>query len=460
MRRLRLLWVVPNLPRRGVAAARERWWALLKRLATRHDITLLALVDPEDAGAEAELPPELAQVHLVPKTPWRLGDPLALLPSTVAGAFSNPAFRTAIQARLAASRYDVAQFEYIEMANLIPPATPRSILTVHQVGFAQWRPRWRAQRGGARRSVLMLQRYLRDLDFELRAVRRVHHVITMSPEDAARLRRFHPQLRISVSPCGVDCNSFRPPAAPRAPEVDLLFVGHFDHPPNPDAAGFLVGQVVPRLSRPVRVRIVGRGVTREIAALARRGAVEVTGPVPDVRPHLAAAAVFTAPVRFGTGMRGKVLEALAMSRPVVTTSVGAEGLGATSGRHLLIADGAADFAAAVRRVLDDPELGARLGTAGRALVEARFDWDTIAAAHDTIYDEVLRDDGRMAPWSPAPVSPSRFAPLARLGYYPARGTGFMFLATRGLRWHLRRFAPGGRAPALPHVIPVSGRTPV
>src|SRR5262249_21666824 len=137
-------------------------------------------------------------------------------------------------------------------------------------------------------------------------------------------------------------------------ETDMLFVGHFGHPPNVDAVRFLVHDVLPRLGRRVRLRIVGRGVSPEVAALARPGTVEVVGTVPDVRPHLAAAAIVVAPVRFGTGMRGKVLEALAMGRPVVTTSVGAEGLGAVSGQHLVIADGAADVSAGVRRLLDDP----------------------------------------------------------------------------------------------------------
>src|SRR5438552_6294476 len=152
MRRLRLLWVTPNLPVRGVAAARERWWNLLARVAARHEVTLLAFVDPEDAGGEAGVPPGLAALHLVAKTPWRPRDPLALLPQTVAGGFDNPAFPAAIAARLAAERYDVVQYEFSEMAHCIPGPAPRSILTVHQVGFAQHRPAWRARRGGARRA--------------------------------------------------------------------------------------------------------------------------------------------------------------------------------------------------------------------------------------------------------------------------------------------------------------------
>jgi len=436
-RRLRLLWVTPYLPRRGFSAAREYWWALLARLAPRHVITLLAFVDPEDLGVAGVLPTGLAAVHQVPKMTWRPDDPLAVLPRTVAGGFSNPAFASAIAARLATDRYDLVQYEFIEMANLIPPPVSPTILTVHQIGFADEGPMWRVQGRRLRRGAVLLHRYLRELDFELRAVRRVHHVITLSHEDAARLLRFHPDLRVSVSPVGVDCRYFSPLKEPVKPEIDLVFVGAFEHPPNPDAVCFLIREVVPRLNRRVRVRVVGRGVTTEVAALARAGAVEIMGPVADVRPHLACAAVVVAPVRFGTGMRGKVLEALAMGRPVVTTSVGAEGLGAESGRHLIVADGAEDFAAAVRRVLADSSLAGRLGAEGRSLAEARFNWDRIAAAYEGIYEEILRNPGPSPMWDGDSGFPKARA-VARLGRWPGIATGATVLMLRAFGWHLAR----------------------
>ncbi|TMA31870.1 MAG: glycosyltransferase [Deltaproteobacteria bacterium] len=433
-RRVRLLWVTPNLPRPGISAARERWWALLARLTIRHDVTLLAFVDPEDVGAEADLPPGLAAVHQVVRTPWQPEDPLALLPRTVRWGFAHPALRAAVTARLAAERYDVVQYEYVEMGHVMPVPVLPTILTVHQIGFAAARAEWRASGRGARGAAIALYRYLRDLDFELRAAGRAHHVITMSPEDAARLRRFLPQLRVSVSPVGVDTRHFRPPATEEPAEADVVFVGNFEHPPNRDAARFLVTEVVPRVGRPVRVRIVGRNVTPDVATLAHPGSVEVTGAVADVRPFLARGRVLAAPVRFGTGMRGKVLEALAMERPVVTTALGAEGLGASPGLHLLVADGAADFAAAIRRLLEDPTDAARVGTAGRALVEARFDWDVIAAAHEDIYERVLASESAL----PATVdgAPSLERATARLGHPIRIAAGAALLALRGVRWHL------------------------
>ncbi len=429
-RDLRLLWVTPHLPRRGVAAARERWWALLARLARRHRITLLCFVDPEDRDAPDDvLPPGLAAVHRVPKRHFAPDDPLAMLPRTVAGAFADPMLRAAIADRLAAEPFDLVQYEYTEMGHLMPPAAIPTLLTVHQVSFAAEGPLWRAQGRPSRLGPVLLHRYLRELDFELRAIAAADHVVTMSAEDAARLRRFLPQLDVSVSPVGVDTTYYAPTRA--EPTCDLLFVGNFGHPPNADAVRFLVDDVLPRLGRPALLRVIGRDMPSAIHALARPGIVDVVGPVDDVRPHLAAARIVAAPVRFGTGMRGKVLEALAMGRPVVTTSVGAEGLGAVSGEHLLVADDAGRFAADCRRLLDDPALAERIGGAGRTLACARFEWDLVADAHDAIYERALH----------APVRGAR--PVVTMPHAPLRGwpgiaAGAALLTARGLAWHLRR----------------------
>ncbi len=443
-RRLRLLWVTPYLPRRGVSAAREHWWSLIGQLARRHDITLLAFTDPDDGDAAACLPPGLSAVHRVLRRPWRTDDPLALLPRTVAGAYADPAFAAAVATRLAAEIYDLVQYECVEMGQLIPETRVPSILSVVQVGFAQEGPRWRAEGRPLGRGAILMHRYLRALDFELRAVGRVHHVVTMSAQDAVRLRRFHPTLRVSVIPLGVDCEHFAPGRIAPGPAVDLLFVGNFGHRPNADAVRFLLADVLPRLGRPVSLRVVGHGATQAVGDGARTPGVSVPGPVADVRAELAAARVVVAPVRFGTGMRGKVLEALAMARPVVTTALGAEGLQATPDRDLLVADGAYAFTAAVRRVLDDEALGRQLGAGGRALVETRFDWHQVARTYESVYEQVLREPGPAPRWAPDPAA--TWAPrINHLGRWPAVAAGTGLLLARGIRWHLRRMRVRGDA---------------
>jgi glycosyltransferase involved in cell wall biosynthesis len=438
----RLLWVTPSLPLRGISAARERWWHLLAALAPRHELTLLAFVDPEDAGRLAEAPPGLARLEAVPKAFWRPDDPLAVLPQAVAGGFSSPALGAAIAAVLGRQPFDVVQYEFGEMAHLMPLATPPAVLTVHQLGFAQQAARRRAERGGARRAAIFLHRYLRDLDFELRAVARADLVVTMSNEDALRLRAFRPDLAIAVSPCGVDAEWFRPDAVPPASPVDLLFVGNFIHPPNEDAVRFLVRDVLPRLGRPARLRIVGHAMPEALERLVRAAGGEVAGSVPDLRPHLAAARIVVAPVRFGTGMRGKVLEALAMARPVVTSSLGAEGLGARDGDDLLVADTAADVARAIDHLRGDDAIAARVAARGRALVTSRFRWEAIAEAHDAIYARVLSEPRRARP--PRPIAPATLTTIAhRLGYLPGVGLGTALLLLRAVGWHARRLRPSG-----------------
>jgi hypothetical protein len=133
-------------------------------------------------------------------------------------------------------------------------------------------------------------------------------------------------------------------------------------------------------------------------------------------------------------MRGKILEALAMARPVVTTPVGAEGLGATVGEHLLVADDAAGLASAIGRLLDDPALATRIGAAGRVLAVAHFDWNAIANAHEQIYADVL-DAPAAAQREPHDYTATIGRAAARLGRWPRLVAGAAVLSLRGARWH-------------------------
>ena len=153
------------------------------------------------------------------------------------------------------------------------------------------------------------------------------------------------------------------------PDESVLFVGNFEHAPNRDAAFWLASEIMPAVwaEHPsARLWIVGRGPTADVRALDGPRVV-VTGEVPSVVDYLRSATVFVAPLREGGGMRVKVLEAMAAGLPVVTTPIGAEGLGARSGEHLLVAEGASEIAEQVSAVLGDPSLRARLGSEARRL---------------------------------------------------------------------------------------------
>lgn len=189
---------------------------------------------------------------------------------------------------------------------------------------------------------------------------------------------------------------FRPRAEPEPREgTTLLFFGAIDYYPNTDGLLFFLREVFPLLeSRVPKVRLCIVGRRPPDVIVARRGPhVEVTGAVEDVRPHLERAAVVIAPLRIGGGTRLKILEAMAMGKAVVSTSIGAAGLDVVPERDLLIADDAQSFAAQCCRLLDNPGLSDEIGAAARAAVEARYGWGASVQRLSAFYGEVLEARG-------------------------------------------------------------------
>ncbi len=173
----------------------------------------------------------------------------------------------------------------------------------------------------------------------------------------------------------------------------LLLAGNFRYPPNADAAGFLVSDILPRLrvhAGEVMVRLVGEA-NDSVSRLDRRPEVCVVGRVAAMEPELERADLVVVPVRYGSGTRVKILEAAAQRIPIVSTRLGAEGLGFEDGRHLLLADGAEDFAAACARLLVEPQLRRRLVDEAEREFRARYQWSSVRRQ---IRDLALEVSGR------------------------------------------------------------------
>jgi glycosyltransferase involved in cell wall biosynthesis len=184
--------------------------------------------------------------------------------------------------------------------------------------------------------------------------------------------------------------------------------------PNIDAVVHFVHEVLPLIHsrRPdVTFTIVGWGIPDEIRSILGPRVI-ATDRVPDVRPYLAGASVVVAPVRIGGGTRLKVLEALAMAKPMVSTSLACEGLDVVPGRDLLVAEHPQEFADAVLRLLDDGALRERLGEAGRNLMESSYGWDSSAARLEQFHERVLASKRRQMA-SPA-LQPLRSGPPTQL----------------------------------------------
>ena len=202
---------------------------------------------------------------------------------------------------------------------------------------------------------------------------RFHRVYVCSEDDRRALARRHGSRRVVVIPNAVRLPASTP-ARPRGGPFTLVFVGTLGYYPNEDAATFFCAEVLPCLEaaagRPVRLLIVGSNPSAGVRALARDGVVTVTGAVPDLRRYYAAADAVVVPLRAGGGTRIKVLEAFAYRRPVVSTTVGVQGIEATPGAHLLIGDTPGTFADQCARLMRAPDLGTALAARAFRFVKA------------------------------------------------------------------------------------------
>jgi polysaccharide biosynthesis protein PslH len=404
--RLDLLYLSPFPPGPPTFGAQRRIEGLMRALARRHDITAVSLIPPDfdAAAAERAMREYCREVALVPAPPWqglrkRLLQLRSLL-STRSFERCNsdvPALRKVLDSFLSRRAFDVVNVEFPFLAQQrlrkAPPGRPgpKLVLDEHNIDFDLVRQQAGDGFGLARRiyNSINWRKIRRE---ELNVWRRFDGVTFCSAADEARARTLEPELRSAVVPNAVDLDYFTPrPDDPLSNGCTVIFFGAINYFPNVDGLLYLLREVWPRIEKShprARLKIVGPHPTPEILAF-QGPRVEVAGKVDDPRPHLARAAVSIVPLRIGGGTRFKILEAMAMARPVVSTSLGAEGIGVEHGRHILLADDAAAFAKAVGHILDDAELGSRLGREGRSLVERRYSWDAAARRLDLFFRELL-----------------------------------------------------------------------
>jgi glycosyltransferase involved in cell wall biosynthesis len=325
----------------------------------------------------------------------------------------SPAFRALLADWLTVMHYDVVQVEGIEMAQygLGVPGPDERRMTDDERSSLDFRPRSLLvfddhnaeyvlqQRAfetdvrlpgrwvGALYSLIQWQKLRR---YEACACRVADRVIAVSEADADALRRLVPGLPVTVVPNGVDLDYYSATSnlQPPTSNFELVFTGKMDFRPNVDAVVWFCGQVLPRIWRiapEVRFVIAGRDPSRRVQALAADQRIAVTGYVADVRPYIAGAGVYVVPLRVGGGTRLKVLEAMAMGKAIVSTRLGCEGIAATDGQELVVADTADDFARQVLTLLADPARRRTLGTAARRLVEQRHQWGAIVSQLEAAY---------------------------------------------------------------------------
>jgi glycosyltransferase involved in cell wall biosynthesis/membrane protease YdiL (CAAX protease family) len=419
---VKILLLAPMLPQANAPGAIPMvLHAQIQALADRHELTFVAGVgeEPWEASAARELIATGIDAHLVDRrrphgarprlrrrlrlaSDWaRTGRPWRTL------WFAAPAIQPALDDLARARTFDLVVVEDSSMAIFsLPPGVP-AVLTEHEVG----RPRppiWHPTGGTALREWVFDELDWRRWEsFQRAAWRRFDRVQTFSDYDARAIAQLAPDVssRVRVNPFGLALPAQVHPE--REQPGTVLFSGNFTHPPNRDAAAWLVREIMPRvraLSPQARLWLVGSAPTQEVLNLAGPG-VEVIADVPDIDPYLEAAAVCVAPVRLGGGMRAKVLYALASAKAVVTTTRGAEGY-AQPGRQLpmVVSDDAEGIAVAIAGLLQDASRRRELGRGARAFAEEFHSARAWGARLDAVYEEA-RSTGQTRP--PANSSSSR-----------------------------------------------------
>jgi glycosyltransferase involved in cell wall biosynthesis len=422
MRSLRILFVTPYVP----SLLRARAYNLIKHLSAEgHRITVLAIgtskQDQEDAAALRRHCERVETIHVsLGRSLWNClraaytNLPLqalycdspamhALLRHELNGG-SSRAHQAVRDRGRAHESYDVVHVEHLRavLFGLNISGVPRVYDAVDCISHLfEKTARMGATAASRWKAFVDLDRTRR---FEGGLVGRFERILTTSQQDKRALQALSCGFRepgrtdgrdpIQVLPQGVDADYFRPTTIPRD-AATLVYVGRMAYHANITAVRYFVEHVLPRIwaqRADARFVVVGKDPPREIQALTRRYGerVRVTGYVPDIRPYLATATVSVSPLVYAAGIQNKVLEAMAMTTPVVTSVDGATALRARDGEQLLLARDAPDFAMQVVRLLADSDLQRRIGAGGRHYVETHHDWRQIVRELQVIYHDVSR----------------------------------------------------------------------
>jgi sugar transferase (PEP-CTERM/EpsH1 system associated) len=410
VRVLFLSQIIPYPPHGGVL---QRGYNLLRELGRAAEVHLLAYHHPDELPSEKVEESRRALLAFCDKVEyaplWPKASSLHRAAALAMTTFSNQpfsvvahrsaAFANLVAAALRDSPPDIVHVDTVALCPFAPPgssAAPR-VLTHHNIESilmarrAEAEPR-AAARAFLRREAAKLRRYEAAVSptFDLNVV--------VSPRDAEALAAIAPGTRTVLVPNGVDTEYFAPEDSPE--EEALIYTGGLNMFANRDAVLHFLQEAWPRItSRRPRVRFfaVGQEPPPELQAIAAADPrVVVTGYVPDIRPFVRKAAVYVVPLRVGGGTRLKVLDAMALGKAMVSTSIGCEGIEVRAGEHLVIADTADAFADATVALLEDNERRRRLGRAARELVERRYGWRIIGASLIDAYRAAAEQRERVA----------------------------------------------------------------
>jgi glycosyltransferase involved in cell wall biosynthesis len=392
---------------------RIRTFNMLKELRKAHELTYLCLRTPADSDEAVALANEYChEVIPVPHAVKNKRGPrfyAEVLGNTLFGKYPFLASKYVsaetvghLERLIVSGRFDLIICDYLApMGNLLElGARPRlpMMLFQHNVESVIFKRHSETASNPLKRALYRRQ-WKAVERLERQAAAFVDTQVAVSESDVVLFREMGMTNVLGAVPTGVDCEFFQPPAQ-RASRPVMAFLGAMDWDANQDAVRWFAGEILPRIRAAVpdaEFLGIGRNPPASLRALAENDPrIRLTGTVPDVRPHMADAAVMILPLRVGGGTRIKVYEAMAMGTPVVSTSIGVEGLDYEHGKNVVIADNADDFATSVIQLLQNPERAAAMAADARLHVAANYSWSVVAGIFSRYCAETVDAAGRRA----------------------------------------------------------------
>ena len=396
---MKILWVKAGGLVPPDVGGKIRSYYMLRELAKQHKITFFTFYAAHSGDMHGELDRVFDRSLCIPlqiPVPRSRGElahfarhVLSLLPYSAA-KHTPPQVLRSMRELIASESFDVIVCDFVVAGAVVPWDIPcPKILFTHNVEALIWKRHMGIARNPFWKAVCWREYKLMER-LENRCVKAANHVLTVSQFDREIFSSIVPKEKITIIPTGVDTDYFEPATGAEKPN-SLVFTGAMDWLPNQDAIVYFVQEILPLIAAEVpdvTLSVVGRNPSQRVQELSKNQNIRVTGRVDDVRPFVAKAAVYVVPLRVGSGTRLKIFEAMAMGKPVVSTTVGAEGLPVCDGEHLLLGDTPAIFAERTVALLRNRSRREQLGMNARQLVEQSYSWASAAKVFESVLEAV------------------------------------------------------------------------
>lgn len=388
---VRILWLKTELLHPVDKGGKIRTYNMLKQLKREHHVTYLTLDDgtasADDRARSSEYCHDLVCVPHPLREKFSAAFYLELFLNLLSSRpyaikkYESPAMFDKISELESGHAFDLLVCDFLApAANVSHAVTTPTVLFQHNVEAMIWKRHYEVQANPIKKAYLYGQ-WRKMRRFEKDMCRRFDRVIAVSAEDRDQIRREYGAERVFDVPTGVDTEFFHPSGMLKPQPHSIVFTGSMDWLPNEDAIIYFMREIMPLIKARLphaTMTVVGRNPTRALVALSKEDrSLVITGRVDDVRPYIEGAAAYVVPLRIGGGTRLKIFEAMAMEKPVVSTTVGAEGLPLSDGVELLVADEPGKFADAVVKVLTDSPYAFALGQRAAAAVRQNYGWEQV-----------------------------------------------------------------------------------